>query len=201
MHTQLFSRHGRNRHSSLTGSPTDSPRFASRSFYNGAWRGDSATALVATARQANTAGAASGGAAAATSATNSNASLASETSVDPKMLRGVVADNGHVAAGRPTPAFHYYTQPVDASVLAAAAAAAASSASSSAAGASARGAKRNETPVNTRANDRASQPICRLIGAFAATISRAGVGVQLAQQPDTRRRSSTSIRVGSFLVE
>ncbi|KAI6187771.1 Protein kinase domain-containing protein [Aphelenchoides besseyi] len=119
---KTYNRNSRNRHSSLTGSPTSSPRLDTRSFYGGPSRGDSAAALIATARQANTTNSVSATTTPSASA-NSSVSLTGEVAGIVKQHHPIVANterNNGNAAGRGPQSFHYYTQPVDAAVLAAA---------------------------------------------------------------------------------
>lgn len=108
---KTYGRQGRNRHSSLTGSPTSTPKLG-RSFYGN----NNAANLIATARQANASVSAT---ASPTNSATSAASMSSVVAGYTPINNGSVSDRSN---GRGPQSFHYYTQPVDPSVLAAASA-------------------------------------------------------------------------------
>ncbi|CAD5219995.1 unnamed protein product [Bursaphelenchus xylophilus] len=110
---KTYGRHGRQRHSSLTGSPTSTPKMG-RSFY-----GANASNLIATARQAN-----STTISAVASPSNSTTSASSMINSvlypqTPSSNNGAATDRSNGATRAPQN-FHYYTQPVDPAVLQAA---------------------------------------------------------------------------------
>ncbi|CAD5213899.1 unnamed protein product [Bursaphelenchus okinawaensis] len=111
---RTYGRHGRQRHSSLTGSPTNTPRLG-RSFYAA-----NTSNLIATARQANSTSI-SAAASPSNSTTSASSMINSVLSGYPQTTvnNGSVSDRSNGASRAPQN-FHYYTQPVDPTVIASA---------------------------------------------------------------------------------